>query len=139
GYQLQVEYVPLLNSLLGTVTTLLSNTVSTATSILANNDLHTNDSPNAPLMVQQALATVPSPLDYAFKASISDSSDVDFYRVTAPAVAAGQTTALTAMVWGTGSVLSSGQVLIPTVRVYDARGNPVVAQVLVNDGYTFTV
>src|SRR5262249_20932677 len=43
AYQLNVKYVPLVNSLLGTTTSLLSNTVNAVGSTLMSVDLHAND------------------------------------------------------------------------------------------------
>ena len=44
---------------------------------------------------------VDSRFDYAFKGSISDSRDVDFYKITAPQNTSGAETVMSVMVWGT--------------------------------------
>ena len=55
---------------------------------------------------------------------------MDYYRVRAPNAAS----TLTAQVWGVGAAA-----LEPRVRVFDALGQAVAAEVLVNDGDSYTV
>jgi hypothetical protein len=64
--------------------------------------------------------------------SFASASDVDVYRVTAPA--GGTTKVLTVNVWAL-----PGQAARPRIDVSDAGGNPVAYEVLVNDNGTFTV
>jgi hypothetical protein len=136
SYGLKVSYLPLAHSLVGGLTQAVGGALDTLTQTLANNDLHTNDSIGSAIMVQQSLAATTSPLDYAFRASISDRTDKDFYRVTAPSDPAG---ALTVMAWGTPSRLRPGEYLTPRVNVYDSLGRRVAVETLVNNGYTHTV
>src|SRR5205085_6049172 len=75
-----------------------------------------------------------SHFDYAYRASISDKYDVDFYRVQAPSAAAGQSTVLTVMLWG---VDNNG--LVPRASVYDANHNLAQGEVLVNENGIFTL
>src|SRR5262249_2543182 len=79
-----------------------------------------------------------SRLDYAFRGSINDNTDVDFYRVTAPVAAPGASEVLTVSVWGLPSLFASSAAA-PRVLVYDAQQHFLTAQVLVNDGFTYSV
>ncbi|HKB40597.1 MAG TPA: matrixin family metalloprotease [Gemmataceae bacterium] len=47
SYQLDVQWLPLVNGLVGTATGLVGSATGTVTQLLANNDLHTNDGINA--------------------------------------------------------------------------------------------
>ena len=66
-----------------------------------------------------------------YRASLSDASDVDYFKLQAPAAAPGAISeVLTAMVWGLENSLGL------RVLVFDAQHNPVAGQVLVNDGFS---
>jgi Matrixin len=131
GYHLNITLSPLLSSLISTLT----GTTTTITSTLLNNDLHTNDSfLTAGLLSTLGTNQTDSRFDYAYRASISDSSDVDFYKIKAPMPPAGWTNVMTAMVWG----MDNGG-LIPNVSVYDANQNVVPADILVNENGVKTV
>src|SRR5262245_50397176 len=134
SYQLTVSPLPLLNGILGGVTATVTYGLGEVTNVLLNNDLHTNDSMATALNLPQLLTQPDARFDYGFRGSISDSWDVDYYRLQAPSTPAGTEPVLTAMVWG----LRDGG-LDPRVRVFDASGNPVDAEILVNDGAAFTV
>lgn len=134
AYQLTVNYLPLVNLLAGTVTSVVTHGVSAVTTFLINNDLHTDDSFATALNLQQTLSRPDARFDQAFRGSISDSWDVDFYKFQAPSAALGGNLVLTAMIWG----LQDGG-LQPNLRVYDANRNPVAAEVLINDSYTYTI
>ncbi|MCI0457242.1 MAG: matrixin family metalloprotease [Gemmataceae bacterium] len=130
GYQLQVRAVPLVGSLLGAV----DSTLDAVTTVLANNDLHTNDSILTASLLPALFSQTTSRFDYAFRGSVSDRYDVDFYRIRAPQPVAGQPNVLTAMVWGT----ENGG-LAPVVSVFDGSGRQVAAEVLVNENGIYTV
>ena len=103
-----------------------------AASGLLNDDRHSNDS-FATATVLPPLRPGPNGSSYeTYLASIGDSTDVDYYELSAPA-ANSSTEVLTAMVWGVDNQLD------PQVRVYDAQNNPVAAQILVNDGFNMVV
>jgi len=89
--------------------------------VLANNDLHTNDSPLTATLLPSLASASPSRFDAGYRGSISDSADRDFYRVVAPT----NGTVLTAMAWGTPTrgLLTGDQHLDPHLAVYDAQGN----------------
>src|SRR5262249_15927502 len=72
SYHLEVKALPLVS----TTTNQLSTTVSTVTTPLLNNDLHTNDSFLTASLLP-ALTQVSTRFDYGFTGSISDSWDVD--------------------------------------------------------------
>ncbi len=112
----------------------MTGLVTDAGTVLLNNDLHTDDTMLTALNLRQLVFSTDTRFDYAFTGSISDSRDVDFYRLTAPTPAAGQANVLTAMVWG-----KEANGLLPRVTVFDGFGNEVRAEVLVNDGISYTV
>jgi hypothetical protein len=94
-------------------------------------DAHSNDS----IATATPLAYQADPrFDYTINAAISDATDVDFYRVTAPTPADGSSPILIASV----SALDS-TVLYSQLRVYDQNGNPVNAQVVGNSPGSFLV
>jgi len=64
----------------------------------------------------------------AITGSIEDATDVDFYRVTTPTFSNGQTQTLVVSVASVG-----GSTLDPALRVYNAAGQLVAADVVVND------
>jgi hypothetical protein len=99
-----------------------------------NVDLHTNDSILTATLLPQLFAGTTSRYDYAFRGSISDAWDVDYYRVKAPVAPAGTSNVMTVMGWG----LKLGE-LEPRVNVYNAAGNLVATQVLVNEAGSFTI
>lgn len=134
AYQLTVHYLPLVNLLAGTATSVVTHGLSAVATFLINNDLHTNDSFATALNLQQTLSGPDARFDHAFRGSISDSWDVDVYKFQAPAAPAEGQLVLSAMIWA----LQDGG-LDPSLRIYDADRNPVAAQVLINDGYTFTI
>ncbi len=73
-------------------------------------------------------------LYYEALGSLSDASDMDFYRVKAPTVGQGGPNVLTVTLW---EVEPNG--VLPQVSVYDVNQNPVPGQVLTNENGTFTL
>ncbi|MCI0682903.1 MAG: matrixin family metalloprotease [Gemmataceae bacterium] len=132
GYNLTVDSLPGVTGLVqgagGAVGGLLS---------LINVDLHTNDSFLTGTLLGGLLGqtTTSSRFDHAYKASIHDSWDVDYYKITAPTAPAGlDSSVMTVMAWG----LNVGG-LDPRVTVFDADQQVVAAQVLVNDNGSYTI
>jgi hypothetical protein len=72
--------------------------------------------------------------DYAYKAALIGSDDVDYYSIMSPTPPAGMNNVLTAYVWGLDT-----QSLDPTIAVLDANGNPVASQVLVHEQGTMVL
>lgn len=107
--------------------------VGEATGLL-NDDHHTDDTFLTALNLQQLIQQADARYDFATRGSISDSWDVDYYRIKAPQTANGAATVLTATVWG----LENGA-LDPRVTVYDAYQRPVSANVLVSEAQTDTI
>jgi hypothetical protein len=70
----------------------------------------------------------------AITGSIEDATDVDFYRVTAPTFADGQTQTLVISVASVG-----GSNLDPALQVYNAAGQLVAADIVVNDRSSYIV
>lgn len=124
GYQLTVDYLTL-GSLLAPVTNLLGGVL----------DLGTNDL----LGLATILSPTPKPVpdarfDYTYRGVIESKSDVDDYKIHAPAATAAGPMNLNVMVWGTDALA-----LNPRLRVFDAAGNPVAFQVLANDTGIFSL
>jgi hypothetical protein len=71
---------------------------------------------------------------YRYKASISDSTDTDYYAITAPANPNGTHAVMTI----TGRAIESGA-LDPNVLVYNAAGKLVNSKVLTHQDGTFTI
>jgi hypothetical protein len=71
---------------------------------------------------------------YRYKASISDSTDTDYYVLTAPANPNGTHAVMTI----TGRAIESGA-LDPNILVYNAAGKLVNSKVLTHDSGTFTI
>jgi hypothetical protein len=108
--------VPLLSSLLNPVTDTLNDTLAAATDLSLDG---------------------PPPdrrFDATYRAAISTSSDVDNYRLRAPAASGTAPMNLNVMAWGLDA-----DPLDPRVRVFDADGAPVAFQVLANNAGLFSV
>ncbi len=130
SYQLEVESVPLVGGLTGAV----AAATDAALELLANNDLHLNDSfLTASLLsgVTGLTTQTTSRFEYAYRGSISDRWDVDYYRLAAPQAQAG---VMTVMAWGT----QNGG-LAPRASVYDAGRNLVASEVVVNADGVFVI
>jgi hypothetical protein len=99
-----------------------------------NPDNHTNDTLATATVLQRSAALTDSRFDYAYRASIGDPTDVDYYAVQSPnANKLGTNQTLTVMAWGLGGGLD------PQVTVYDGQGNPVAANVLVHEGGNYVI
>jgi hypothetical protein len=98
------------------------------------NDAHTNDTPGTATDLRQTSFQSDSRYAYACQAAITDSTDVDYYRLRSPQGANGTTTVMRVLVWGT-------QVggLDPAVTVTDSHGNVIPADVLVNENGSFVL
>lgn len=129
GYTLTVKQLAGVSNLLGGLTGSLQG----LTSGLLNDDLHTDDTFLTALNLQTLVQQTDNRFDQAFRGSIRDSWDVDYYRIQAPQTGQG-TQVLTAMIWGL-----QDSTLVPRVTVYDAARQVIPAQVIVNDGGTYTL
>jgi matrixin len=98
------------------------------------NDAHTDDTLATAVVFSQTYAQVGQSVDYRWQGKISDAGDADYYRLTSPTPPTGKTSNLVAMVWA-----QNANDLNPKLSVYDADGNLVAAEVLVNDAGTYTV
>jgi hypothetical protein len=93
-----------------------------------------NDTLNAALQLPSRLVNGQKPdarFDYAYKASISTSSDVDYYKVVAPT---GSGQKMNVLVWA----LEPNR-LLPRVDVYNSAGTLVPSTLLANENGTFSV
>ena len=133
SYHLAIDPV-----LLGTNVPSLLGTLITDTTDL----LFINNPNNHNLLSATLLGLTPSSLTPGdpnpgytayFRGNVSQAANVNYYQVNSPAEPAGSTTTLTAMVWAASSGLD------PQIHIFDASGNPVLAQVITNTGGTYTL
>jgi hypothetical protein len=102
---------------------------------LLSSELGLNDTLSSATGLLQTTATSGPQIDDFTRASFSTSSDVDYYRVHAPAGSNGSTTTqLVAAVWGL-----NGSQLDPRLQVYDAAGHAVASHVLTNETGSFVL
>jgi hypothetical protein len=101
--------------------------------VLFNSNLQTNGTflTAEPL---QAEAGYPTNSRYVTVASLGYPSDAEFYQIQAPQAPAGQTDVLT---MGLTAMPING--IVPIATIYDAYGNPVSTQVLLNGNGTYIV
>src|SRR5205823_2449974 len=97
-------------------------------------DRHSDDTLASATSLNQSLYQINSQFAYSITAGIEDASDQDTYRVTAPTFADGQART---MVLSAAAV--RGSTLRPAITVYDASGNVVAADILVNNGGSYLV
>jgi hypothetical protein len=96
---------------------------------------HTNDTFATATQLRRAAQSAPGHTDFYAEGNLSGSGDVDFYRLRAPT--AGGTQSMTVMVWRTDAAVTPDST--PAVTVYDAQGNVVAADVVVNANGTEVV
>ncbi|MBI3406954.1 MAG: matrixin family metalloprotease [Planctomycetes bacterium] len=128
GYQLQVRSSALLSNALATV----NQGIEVVGGVV--DDLHTNDTMLTASLLPLNLSQTDSRFEYAFKGNIRDSWDVDYYRIQASTPPKDAPNVMTVMVWGT-----QNNGLIPKASVFDAKGNPVGGQIVVNDNGVYTL
>jgi Matrixin len=97
-------------------------------------DRHSDDTLASATSLNQALYQVSPQFAYAITAGIEDATDQDTYKVTGPTFADGQART---MVLSVAAV--RGSTLRPAITVFDASGNQVAADVLVNNGGSYLV
>jgi Matrixin len=103
-------------------------------SVVLPNDGHTNDTLGTATDLRQNAFRTDARFSYSCQAGIGDASDVDYYHILSPQGPNGSTTVLRAMVWGTDV---GG--LEPILHVFDAHGNAVAADVLMNENGDYVV
>jgi Matrixin len=111
----------------------LAGLLTNPAGVLFNSNLHTNGTiPTAePLQPEPGY---PTNSRYVTVASLGDLPDVEFYRIQAPRAPAGQTDVLTV---GLTAMPIDG--IVPIATIYDAYGNPVSTQILLNGDGTYIV
>lgn len=129
GYVLKVDNLPGTTGLVQTTGGVVDDVFE-----LINNDLHTDDTSLTASLVPAIVTTTNSRFDFAYKASVSDSLDVDIYKVKAPTPPAGSANVMTVMAWGL-----SDKRLDPQVTVYNSSKQVVPAEVLVDEAGKVTV
>jgi hypothetical protein len=129
SYQLNVNYLPVVNSLLTPLTATVTMAVNDLSTVLTNT-LNLNNSFATARPLTQPTSTANGHIDYNYRTDLTALSNTQYYKLQAPTVPAGTNNVLTALVW---SLQSNG--LNPQVLVFNAQQQPVAAQVLVNDGF----
>jgi hypothetical protein len=112
----------------------LPSSTYTVTNGWISYDNHTNDTFSTATSLQQRIAKTDARFDNSYQASISDTTDMDFYQVMAPKGVSGLPNVMTVGVWA----LRPGE-FDPQVRVYDSSYQPVPVQVLSHDGGAYVV
>jgi hypothetical protein len=122
AYHLSIQAVPVVNSLLGSLTSTVTSTVQTVTSNLpTNNTLLT-----AGLLNLQSLTPAASDFHVAYLGNFNGLSQQQYYRIDVPA---NSPPVLQVMAWGTGN----GQ-FAPKISLLNASGQAVPTTVLTNEG-----
>jgi hypothetical protein len=98
------------------------------------NDAHTNDTIGTATDLRQSAFQNDVPYAFACQAAVTDATDVDYYRLRTPQGPNGTTTVMRVLVWGT----EVGG-LDPSVSVFDAHGNAVAGDVLVNENGSYVL
>jgi hypothetical protein len=133
SYQLDVAY-SLANGTVLSVVNGLGSVAGLGGALLSLEDGLDNVVGTALSLPSQAGPTTDDRFDYTYRASISSSTDVDYYKVTAPAASATGTQKMNVLVWG----LEQNR-LVPKVEVFDAANKPVPAKLLANEFGTYSV
>lgn len=100
-------------------------------SVFFDDDLHTNDTVAFAVNLKPGPGQ-PSETHLRATASLSDTTDVDFYRVKSPK--SGASWVFTASVRDVGA---NG--IVPRIEVFDGNLSPIPTQILVNGNNTFTI
>jgi hypothetical protein len=133
AYSLNVEETAFLNNFVGQTSATVTQEVSAVTTGLLNT-AHANVSFGTATPLAQYYDTANGSYYDSTRGSLDSSSDAAYYSVQAPPTTnAASGTALTAMVWGLQNQIN------PRVRVFDSQRNPLAAQVIVNDGYSYSI
>lgn len=98
------------------------------------NDGHSDDSLPSATNLERKSYTTDRRFDYAVSATLRDAGDIDYYKFSSPVVAEGNTHTMLITAYG---IENNG--LRPTLSVFDAQGNEVSAEVLVNDDGAYVV
>jgi hypothetical protein len=125
GYRLKIDSGKISQVLIGTLDTGYNRTSLS----IPESDGHTNDTLSSATNLNQTEYQSNPQFANAVTGRVEDATDVDFYSVVAPTFA---TTDPRAMLVGVGCVRNSR--LDTAITVFDAAGNRVAADVLLNDG-----
>ena len=109
----------------------LDQLFKSANGFLFEDDLHTDDTIAGAVNLRPD-AMQPDPRDLRAQGSLSDRTDVDFYRVKSPD--SKSTWVMTATLTGAGT-----NPVVPRVRIYDGSFIELPTRILVNGNGTFTV
>lgn len=129
SYRLTVEREAELLSGGRTIETLVPPTPG----LLQNEDAYTNETLLTATKLKQRVFQTDPRCDYVYQASLSSSTDVDYYRVVAPGSLGSESGFMTVALWGATGDLET------RAEVFDELGRPVEADVLVNDTGTLTL
>jgi len=94
-------------------------------------DDHDNDTLSAAAVLAPQSAVAGPITDASASGAIDDASDADVYQVTAPSFGSSQNRVLVATVWST-----ENRAEVPRLAVFNAQGQQLNGELLVNDGLT---
>lgn len=97
-------------------------------------DYHTNDTLATATRLNSQAASTSSGYSYSYHGTLSVATDLDFYKLRSSSADFSRGSVMTVMVWTQGS-----NRVDPKVSVFDQSGNPVAAQVLVNQKGEYVV
>ena len=129
AYQLTIQHLAAPVS--GALTANVTRGANGTTNFLPG-DRTDNDSFTTALQLNPKFVGADGGSTYVYRGHLDDSTPAAFFALQAPA--SGSANVLSAMVWG----LDAND-LNSRVAVFDAQQNPVSVQVLVNDGFTYTI
>ncbi len=140
SYRLNYQASGLTGFLVSTTVGLLTGTsgpLNTSTLQNFGDDRGSNDSIQKSTPVTQQVLLAGPRYDANFRAVTSSSTDVDFYRITAPALDVLNNSGQMQMLVTVFGLNGSG--IDPRLKVYDQNQKPVAARVLTNNDGSFTV
>jgi hypothetical protein len=130
GYRLKIDSGAVSQAQIKAIDSALNgNTVSFIT-----DDRHTNDTVATATDLNQAIYQLDQRFDYSINAGISDATDLDYYKIVAPAATASGPQTMVVTVTRTGTCTFD-----PQLTVFDGQGNQVDAEILVNDDGSYAV
>jgi hypothetical protein len=130
GYRLKIDSGAVSQNQIKLIEAALNSAVSAYTVV----DTRTNGTVATATNLNQVIFQLNQTFDYSALSNLTGANDVAYYKLVAPAAtAAGPRTMVATITRADKSTLTSD------LKVYDAQGNQVDAEILANDGNSYTV
>jgi hypothetical protein len=130
GYRLKIDSGDVSQKQIKLIDAALNSAVYNFASV----DTHDNGTLAKAVSLNQLVYQLNQAYDYSLTATLTGTSDLDYYKLVAPAATASGPQTMIATVTRTGK-----STLDPELTAYDASGNEVNAEILANDGNSYTV